>query len=229
MINMGYRTKITVAFVGVLMLFWLVISVVVIDNMKNQISGAVTEKAKSDLATALEIVDYMSPGPWQVKEGVLYKGATRINENVEIVDKIANLTNDTVTIFLDDTRVATNVTRDGKRAIGTKAADYVSEIVLSNGKMYTGEAEVVGVKYQTCYVPLKNIDGEVIGMFYVGVSKEFADQLHRNFTAVAVLSARIAILFVLAATCFIPVDSWASSSFLAKPKACRIATNRPPH
>ncbi len=226
MINMGYRTKVTVAFVGVMLLFWLVISVVVIDNMKNQISGAVTEKAKSDLATALEIIDYMSPGPWQVKDGELYKGTTKVNENVEIVDKIGNLTNDTVTVFLDDTRVATNVIRDGKRAVGTKAADYVAEIVRTDGKMYTGEAEVVGVKYQTCYAPLKNTDGQVIGMFYVGVSKEFADKLHQNFTAVAVLSARIAILFVLAATCFIPVDTWSATGFLAKSRTGRSAANR---
>ena len=101
--------------------------------------------------------------------------------------------------------------RDGTRATGTQAADYVADTVL-NGGIYVGEAEVVGVRYQTCYAPLKDDSGRIIGMFYIGVSKKLADQLKQSFTAVAVLSARIALLFVLAATCFIPVDTWSTVS-----------------
>ncbi|HEY3425249.1 MAG TPA: cache domain-containing protein [Negativicutes bacterium] len=208
---MGIQTKMTIVLMGAAVLCCLIIGVVVINDMKIQITLAITEKAKSDVATALQIIDYMHPGPWQIKGDLLYKGAVIVNDNNEMVDKIENLTGDTVTIFLADTRVATNVVRDGRRAVGTKAADNVKKAVLDNGRFFLGEAEVVGAKYQTCYAPLRDAEGKIIGMFYVGVAKTVADQLQQTFIAVAVLSARIAFLFVLAATCFIPVDDWAAT------------------
>ncbi|UTW68805.1 cache domain-containing protein [Anaerobacillus sp. HL2] len=43
--------------------------------------------------------------------------------NFNIVDEIADMTNGTVTIFLGDTRVATNVIlEDGQRAVGTQVS-----------------------------------------------------------------------------------------------------------
>ena len=213
--HLSLKTKLLISFVGLILLVCLAVGVVVIRDMQTQIESAISEKAKSDLATALEIADYMRPGPWNVKDGILYKGAYPINGDIELIDKISSLTNDTVTIFLGNTRVATNILRDGHRATGTTAADYVTETVLDGGRIYIGEAEVVGVKYQTCYAPIRDESYHVIGMFYIGVSKNLADQLKKSSTAVAVLSARITLLFALAATCFIPVDTW-SPSFTTK-------------
>lgn len=212
---MGRRTKWSIVIIGATLICCLVIGIMVIKDMETRLSLAVTEKAKSDLATALQIIEYMHPGPWQVKDGILYKGETKVNDNTEMVDKIRSLTDDTVTIFLGDTRIATNVIRDDKRAIGTKVADNVKEMVLDNGQIFVGEAEVLGEHYQTCYAPLRDDNGKIIGMFYVGIAKKIADQLQQTFTAVAVLSARIGVLFALAATCFIPVDDWATG-FTAK-------------
>lgn len=217
--GLGLKAKLTVFAVGIALLVCLVASILIIRDMQIQIETAMAEKSKSDLATALEIADYMLPGSWQVKNGELYKGQYRINDNTELVDKIARLTDDTVTIFLNNTRVATNIMRDGTRATGTVAADYVTETVLTNGNLYIGEAEVVGENYQTCYAPLKDDSGNIIGMFYIGVSKKLADQLRHSFTSIAVLSARIALLFALAGTCFIPLDTW-SIGFDNRPVLC---------
>jgi len=214
-VHLGLKTKLAVWFVGIALLVCLAVGTIVIRDMQVQLEAAIAEKAKSDLASALEIADYMRPGPWRVVDGVLYKGHFQINDDTALVDKIASLTDDTVTIFLGNTRVATNVIRDGSRATGTVAADYVTEMVLDGGKIYIGEAEVVGIKYQTCYAPIRDDANNIIGMFYIGVSKHLADQLKHSFTAVAVLSARIALLFLLAATCFIPVDTL-SVPFVAK-------------
>lgn len=208
--QLSLKTKFTVFFIGPAMLISLVIGIMTIRDMHTQIEAAIAEKAKSDLATAQEIADYMHPGSWHVVNGKLYKGTSLINDNTELVDRIGRLTDDTVTIFLSNTRVATNIMRDGSRATGTFAADYVTETVLTGGKIYIGEAEVVGVKYQTGYAPIKDDSGRIIGMFYIGVSKKLADQLKQSFIAVTILSARIALLFALAATCFIPIDTWAT-------------------
>jgi methyl-accepting chemotaxis protein len=99
------------------------------------------------------------------------------------VDRIGKLTNDTVTIFLGDTRITTNVMREGKRAVGTQASQAVVDKVLKGGGLYLGEAEVVGVKYQTAYTPIKDSSGKTVGMFYVGASKQIIDQLQQAFIA----------------------------------------------
>lgn len=208
--QLGLKTKLTVFFFGMALLVCLAAGIVILKDMQIQIEAAMAEKAKSDLATALEIADYMLPGSWHVQDGKLYKGQYLINDDTKLVDKIGRLTDDTVTIFLNNTRVATNIMRDGSRATGTTAADYVSETVLNGGRLYIGEAEVVGVKYQTCYTPIRDDSGHIIGMFYIGVSKKLADQLKHSFTTIAVLSVRIALLFALAATCFIPLDAWST-------------------
>ncbi|WP_374702889.1 methyl-accepting chemotaxis protein [Bacillus sp. T33-2] len=108
------------------------------------------------------------PGNWKVKDGKLYKGSTMVNNNEEMVDYIAGLTNGTVTIFLEDTRVATNVVNEGKRAVGTQASEEVVKQTLKGGKNYYGEAVVVGNQYQTAYQPIKDHTGKTLGMWYVG-------------------------------------------------------------
>jgi methyl-accepting chemotaxis protein len=62
------------------------------------------------------------------------------------------------TLFLMDTRIATNVKNDqGERAVGTKAAPEVVEAVLKNGKEYSGEAIVAGKPSLTYYQPSRMI------------------------------------------------------------------------
>lgn len=144
---------------------------------KTAVLAAVT-KAESDMATGLAIVDLKYPGEWRVVDDILYKGNTRINNNNDIVDYISSLTGDTCTIFLGSTRVATTVKKEnGERAVGTHSSDQVAKKVLAEGKGYRGEAEVVGEKYQTAYDPLYDDKGNIIGMFYVGISKKFFDKM----------------------------------------------------
>lgn len=135
------------------------------------------ERVKSDLELAEAYVDNAYPGPWRLEGDKLFKGDTLINRNESIVDSIGSLTKEACTIFMNDTRVSTNVIKDGNRAVGTKASQKVIETVLKNKQNYYGEAEVVGVKYQTAYKPIKDINGKVIGMFFMGVSKEHVDHI----------------------------------------------------
>lgn len=75
----------------------------------------------------------------------------------------------TATIFMGDTRISTNV-RDpsGKRAVGTHAAAYVADRVLKQGQSWSGRAWVVDTWYLSQYDPLRDPDGRIIGMLYVG-------------------------------------------------------------
>ncbi|HYF84338.1 MAG TPA: methyl-accepting chemotaxis protein [Clostridia bacterium] len=117
------------------------------------------------------------PGDWRVEGDKLFKGDKLINDDTNIVDLIKENTGSLATIFLRDTRVATNVAKaDGSRATGTKAADKVVEAVLKGGNIYKGIADVAGKKCQTMYMPLKDAGGNVIGMWFAGIEDSKINQ-----------------------------------------------------
>jgi methyl-accepting chemotaxis protein len=150
-------------------------------KIHKEIINASHEKLKSDSALGKAFLDEKIPGAWSVRDDYLYKGETIINENYAVVDEIGTLTGDTVTIFQGNIRVATNVKKaDGQRAVGTPVAQNVEETTLKQGIPYIGQAEVVGFINQTSYEPIKNAQGETIGIWYVGVPNTPYDLITKN-------------------------------------------------
>ncbi|MBN1816101.1 MAG: cache domain-containing protein [Sedimentisphaerales bacterium] len=119
-------------------------------------------------------------------EAILYGGRT-INQDYELVDRIRELVFGremyedkligTVTIFQDDVRISTNVLTDkGKRAIGTRVSEQVYRRVVEQGQNWQDRAFVVNDWYKTAYEPIRDIEGDVIGILYVGIlEKPFSD------------------------------------------------------
>lgn len=167
--------------------------------MKDRVVAAAIIKAQTDLATCGEIIDKTYPGSWSVQDGNLYKGPTKISLNNDLVDHLSRLTGDTVTVFLWETRVATTVRgSNGERAIGTKVSDNVAQTVLQDGQTYVGEANVVGQWYQTGYVPLRTESGNIIGIFFVGISHAYEQEIiTRSLTTMAELGLALTILVAL--------------------------------
>ncbi len=195
--HLSIRNKLILLLFSVVTVVCLVISFYAVQTT---IAGALTAKAESDNQTAQKIIADNYPGDWNIRDGVLYKGKTKINDNTELVDTIARLTDDTVTVFQGDTRVTTNVKdKSGKRAVGTQAAQNVVDTVLNKGENYTGAANVVGQTFQTAYTPIKDASGQIIGMFYVGVSKVLADKLQNQFITTFI----VVVLLVLLASLLI--------------------------
>jgi two-component system, NtrC family, sensor kinase len=79
----------------------------------------------------------------------------------------------TVTIFLGDVRVATNV-RDasGERAIGTRVSEQVYNRVIRNGQSWVDRAFVVDEWYLSAYEPIYDINDDVVGILYVGLLEQ---------------------------------------------------------
>ncbi|WP_100400245.1 methyl-accepting chemotaxis protein [Bacillus sp. FJAT-44742] len=180
-------TKLNVLIVAILLCFSTVIGFVVQGQITNGIERTAVEKAQSDLALGYSYIDAQYPGPWQVEDGVLFKGDVEISNNFDLVDEVGEMTDGTVTIFLEDTRVTTNVINNGERAVGTQASQEVAHTVLEEGSVYTGPADVAGVTYQTAYQPIYDAEGETIGMWYVGASQEILDEIIGQSTIVFLL------------------------------------------
>ncbi|EDL70218.1 sensor histidine kinase [Vibrio campbellii HY01] len=109
-------------------------------------------------------------------------GGLLLNNSTVLVDQIRDLIylsdNDTLrpvgtlTVFLDDLRVSTNVPLDSDqrlgRAIGTRVSSEVYNKVLAEGGQWVDRAFVYDAWYITAYQPIKDQYDNVIGMLYTG-------------------------------------------------------------
>lgn len=106
-------------------------------------------------------------------------GGVLLNNNFALVDAIRDLVYGpgslpagsigTVTVFLDDVRISTNVPRqEGVRALGTRVSAEVSQTVLGRGEKWIDRAFVVNAWYISAYEPIVDVDGKRVGILYAG-------------------------------------------------------------
>lgn len=190
----------------------------------NSISLALLEKAKIDIkntpktkpinkkflddALAIEYAVPVFDDGGSVA-AVRYAGKL-INKDFKLVDKIRDFVFEdelyknkpvgTVTIFLGDVRIATNVLNEkNERALGTRVSDIVYNKVIKGGGNWQAKAFVVTDWYITVYKPIKDIRNNVIGILYVGIlEKPFSDlklQIIFAFLLILFITGIFAILF----------------------------------
>lgn len=180
--RLSIRTKVNLMFSLVIIAGTVAMALFMSSIMKDKVIESAQEKLQSDLAMTKELLDEMYPGEWKILYSNIYKGEVEINNNYDVIDLVGELTGDTVTVFQGNTRVSTNVmSEDGKRAVGTDASEEVAEKVLKAKETFIGKAEVAGVWNQTIYDPIKDANGNVIGMLYVGVPNTPYDKMARDF------------------------------------------------
>lgn len=150
-----------------------------------------------------------SAAPLMLPDGrrVALVGGMLLNRNLAFVDTINDLiyhgsglpqgSRGTVTLFLDDVRISTNVRLfENSRAIGTRVSADVRGAVLDRGETWLDRAFVVNDWYVSGYEPIVDSYGRRIGMLYAGF-------LQQPFTAAkrqTLLDIGLAFLVAVAAT-----------------------------
>lgn len=205
------RYRLVVVFTIILAVITGLMGIYATSVVSNRLEIAAEEKLLSDLKTGEHIIAQAYPGEWKIENGQLYKGDTIINGQHQIVDRIGSLTGDTVTIFCGDTRVATNVTKEGQRMVNTQVSEEVRHAVLDNGEIFLGKADVVGTINYAAYQPIKDAQGNIIGIWYVGVPStkymSIVDDFRFNMIGYSAIGITIGLLaaFILAYTVYRPL------------------------
>jgi hypothetical protein len=106
----------------------------------------------------------------------IYFGDRKINNNYDVVDSIRKAHSATATVFVKEgdefVRVSTNVlTPEGKRGVGTQLARNAAYAAVSKGEQYCGPIDVLGTAFDSCYNPIKDGKGQIIGVTYIGHKK----------------------------------------------------------
>lgn len=205
------RLRLIVAFTIILIGVTGIMGIYATSVMSEKVMLTAQEKLKSDLALGEQILEINYPGDWKLVDGALYKGNVLMENNNSMVDRIGELTGDTVTVFKHDVRVSTNVKKDNKRQVGTKVSDAVAEAVLDRGETYIGRANVVGTWNETAYKPIKDGNDKIIGIWYVGVPATPYDALITHFRTNMIIYSLIGIIlgflaaFLIAYTVYKPL------------------------
>lgn len=187
-------TQVNIIAISLILLLSVIMTTLVYFQLQSGIKKGATLKAQSDLATGFRIIEQKFPGEWNVRDGMLYKGDMLIDQNTDLKE-IEKLTGgDLYAIFINNTRINSNLKGDGNY-IGSKVDPKIDEIVLKQGKTYSGEAKVVGVPYQAAYMPIKDKSGKVIGIWGVATSREFIDVIVNSTLATHVI-VLIVMLFI---------------------------------
>ncbi|WFD11211.1 methyl-accepting chemotaxis protein [Tepidibacter hydrothermalis] len=170
------RFKITLSIIPALLLIVVGCTCFTISSLKDISFYLIEEKLESNLQTTEDLMEFIISGNWNVKNGTLHKGDIQVEGNYTLVDILSDKTGNIVSIFKDDKIVSTTVRVRGSRNVGVKAPKKVIDKVLKKEGVYIEESIIEGKKYEILYKPLRDKDGNVIGMFYMGVDKTLIEE-----------------------------------------------------
>jgi methyl-accepting chemotaxis protein len=182
--NIRLTTMIAALVISAIIVSIAVVTAAIYLNLSSSARTTAAQQQTANLKTAATIMENTLPGStvtWSDDhiETVTTFAMPRQFINHNLVDSIARITNEAVTIFgwdeasQDFVRMTTTIVgADGQRIVGTPlgqtSAAYASMI---EGKLYFGEANVVGKPYYTAYQPILDQEGNAVGILFVGIEK----------------------------------------------------------
>lgn len=152
--------------------------VVTDDLMMHQVHSAMNVFMERGRALGVPTLGPLIKVKDKLVPNILLGGKPQANQ-FELVDGLTGAMQGTATLFVkqgeDFVRIATNVKRDGERAIGTILDPNGKAIeAIRNGKAFFGKVDILGEPYLTGYEPIRDASNEIIGIWYVGYKVEMA-------------------------------------------------------
>ncbi len=154
------------------------LAVVIMSFSAHRFAEALHEEVKKGLqdlnATFLTMYDYLYPGEYTAvemeNEIYMLKGEHQINGDFSLIDRMKESTGVDITLFYQDARVITTLRdQSGNRIIGTMVNSVVKRDVIEKEiATFYPSVNINGTEYFAYYEPIKNSDGSMIGMLFVG-------------------------------------------------------------
>lgn len=164
-----------------------------------------TRDGLKNLAYALyQVCEMEDDGDHELFDEALIKGNQNFSSDFSIVDNVKSVSGVDATIFYEDVRMLTSIyNSDGTRAVGTNASPEVVKAVLEEGNDYfSRHVNVDDTQYFGYYTPLRNADGRIVGMVFVGKTRKMVMSAVRRtilliFLSMAAVAAAAAFVSVI--------------------------------
>jgi len=184
-----------VAFISLISVFSILIFLVV----NHEITKLENKNIKKTINAASEMgMSYINEayiGEYEIVNNVLYKGENPLQGNNNLVDKVFQQTGASASIFRTDTIIATTIKdEENKRLNETKVSDKVSNIVLKQGKDFEDEDLIDGNIYVSKYIPIKDKNKKIVGMWFVGVDKSIITKTIQGIDLIIFLATLIVLI-----------------------------------
>jgi len=152
-----------------------------------------------------------------IMDGDRFFGSVVANFDVgmnHFLDRIYEIFTVDAMVFVGNTSVSSTVVNPetGQRAVGIIADPEIVAAVIQRGQHVSLRQDLLGVPYLSYYFPLRNADGNPIGMFFLGISQELAiatttasrtNTLIISFVALVVIGI---VLFLLVSKTLKPIN-----------------------
>ena len=182
-------------------------------NVRRDIMATASGDARNAMRTIALLYELELPGAKvEIKDQMVsrvLKGDGGLKDH-DLVDRAASAIGGVATVFekqgSDYVRVSTNVkTEKGERAVGTKlAANHPAQPLLAKGEAYFGAAVLFGKDYMTGYLPIKDANGGVAGVLFIGIPMELYFG-HIASAGYVIIGTSLVALFVIALVSFFAI------------------------
>ncbi len=202
------KGKIYYSFLTLSILPLLIFGIIIIFSSTYFFSRAMHKEVAAGLETSAalcsSLLDSAYPGDYKLVESQvdgktaysLYKGDIDITMKNNILNNLKAETGMDFTLFYQNTRVLTTITKpNGESIIGTAVSDNVVKDVLHTGNpMFYDEVIINYTSYFAYYIPLTNSDGSVVGMLFIGKSSEEVNSMVNTTILPTIIIGVIAML-----------------------------------
>lgn len=137
----------------------------------------------------------------------LFKGELNVTENENLIDSFTKGNDKQVTLFYGDVRYATSLVslETGERILGTTADPEVYERVTRQGEtIHLSNIVINNTDYYACYIPMKNSDGNIVGMYFAGQPAESVNAFVRQkviyVMAAGIIIGLVSVILILLVT-----------------------------
>ncbi len=217
--GLGLGPRIMLMTVSGILILGICITLVAKYVLEQGAAKSATERVETNMRVAWNVLRE-SGDKYSIADGKLLADGKPLNGNFAAVDKIKTLVGGTATIFMNDTRISTNVMKpDGTRAIGTQLAKGPAYDAVFNGKTaFRGEVAILGEPYMTVYDPIFDASRNVIGILYVGIKKvEFLETANDTLWTIIYATLGVMLLAII-------VSYVVARSSVVRPLKASIAT-----
>jgi methyl-accepting chemotaxis protein len=164
-------------------------------SVLHQAVPSATTPDRIDIKYTTEILDFQKQ-----PIGRLVLGSFMFTES--FLDELKEMFGAEFTVFRNDIRSMTTLVDNGQRVVGSKMTNpEVLEQVLRLGGEFRDKNKIMDQNYDALYWPVKDGEGSVIGMYFLGLPTTTVDRTQRNFFITAgILLLATSLLVLLGST-----------------------------